>query len=240
MEAVRCELCSEVFSNVELYHEHLNHEVHLRNARSQQTYKCEICKGGYSGETTFLAHIRGRPHEKQMNTMSQLANREKLAMIRGEADSDLACGTSSSKVLTTKDGPYHVCKDCKALCNTEDQLRMHQQGQKCRKKRLQQMDEIERSMSLPRNNTKHKPLPMSSSGMVNPSEFPLDRDESDSETSLNGSNGMIRNLQNCNRLALLLALNALFAKLFFQEVKTVEWCTKMVKIINGTFRRWIP
>ena len=184
MEALRCELCGEAFSNVELYHEHLNHEVHLRNARYKQTYRCEICDGGYSGEVTFLAHIGGRPHEKQMKTMSQLANREKLAMIRGEADSDLACGTSSSKVLTTKDGPYHVCKDCKALCNTEEQLQMHQQGQKCRKKRVQKMDENERSMSLPRDKTGHELLHISSSGMVNPSEFSLDQNQSDPETVL--------------------------------------------------------
>ena len=141
MEAIRCEPCGDDFSNVRLYNEHLNHEVHLRNARAKPMWRCEICDGGYSGETTFLAHIRGKRHEKRMETMSLLADRSKLDMIKGENISDLTIDTFPSKVVTTKDGPYLVCKECKAKCNTEEQLQMHQQGRKCRKKRIQKMDE---------------------------------------------------------------------------------------------------
>jgi len=89
MEAVRCEPCGDDFSNVRLYDEHLNHEVHLRNARTKPMWRCEICDGGYSGETTYFAHILGKRHEKRIETMSLLADRSKLDMIKGKNISDL-------------------------------------------------------------------------------------------------------------------------------------------------------
>lgn len=159
---IECVTCSKSFPTVQMFEQHLNSKKHYKmmnkmksmqklgpdapkrksaedpliNSDSGEELYCEVCDKEMSGYISYMAHIKGSVHAKNLR---QHKLREKVKMMEGFVEDDLLDGEEEDDNLQK---PFARCKTCCKTFSGPESYEQHVNGAN-HKKKLRQLKVIE-------------------------------------------------------------------------------------------------